>query len=898
MQWARRGVTIRDLSKWQMLACIGRLESLESGKPGMKSTLLASALLMAALTQERLCAADAAPVPPGEQILYYVPHTHWEGAVFKTREEYLDMGLRNILQAVHLLKSFPNYKFTLDQVAYIKPFLERYPEEEGAFRQFIAEGRLGIVGGMDVMPDDVKPGGELFIRQVQYGKAYCRERLGVDVTVGWFLDTFGHHPQLPQLLKLAGYKSFWFCRGVSNNQMVSEFRWRGIDGTEIPAFWLPGFYGLFYGPPREFPRFADFFRSRFESLSSHATGPERVGLAGADVSEPEEYVPSLVDRFNRQADTPFTIRYSIPTEFEAVVARRPNPAVISADLNPIFQGTYSSRIELKQLTRAIEQRLLTAEKLGVLAGLQGTRFDEAMLWRAWEPVLFNQTHDLASGVMTDHVYDDTVASYAFSTRLADEMKQKAWDVFAARIDTRGSGIPVIVFNPLGWSRTDAAEVEVGFATGGGRSVRVLDSDGRTVPVQLLSADRYDSGGLRGARLAFIASNVPSLGYSVFHVMADDSDSEETTSNTAQSISTIENEFFRVTVDPAGGQLTSVVDKSSGREALARPANVISRQEDRGDLWELYRGLDGGSYIAMTNQQAVPTAEEALLSSDARGTKGTLRTGPVFSEVATGHPLGNGSFATRVRLYAGVRRIDIETRLVNNEKWVRYQALFPTTISQGQYVQEIPFGAVERPRGIEFPAQNWVDFGDGQRGVALLNCGLPGNLVSDGTLLLSLMRSENIGGYGFGGGYEPGMGSDTGFELGRPLTFHYALVPHEGTWQEAQVYRAGLEMNQPLVVRKAAPHPGELPHRLSFVEISEGNVVLSSVTPARDGAVVVRVSEAAGKPTSAVKVRLRAPVHSAWVVNLMQDPEEQLKIEEGSVHLDLHPFEIKTVKFGL
>jgi len=116
--------------------------------------------------------------------LYYIPHTHWEGAVFKTREGYLEMGLPNILTALRLLKTYPDYKFTLDQVAYIKPFLERYPEEEAAFRRFIAEGRLEIVGGMDVMPDDVKPGGELFVRQVQYGKQYCRDKLGVELTVG------------------------------------------------------------------------------------------------------------------------------------------------------------------------------------------------------------------------------------------------------------------------------------------------------------------------------------------------------------------------------------------------------------------------------------------------------------------------------------------------------------------------------------------------------------------------------------------------------------------------------------------------------------------------------------------------------------------------------------------
>ena len=36
--------------------------------------------------------------------LWYVPHTHWEGAVFKTREEYLDMGLPIILRAMNTLK--------------------------------------------------------------------------------------------------------------------------------------------------------------------------------------------------------------------------------------------------------------------------------------------------------------------------------------------------------------------------------------------------------------------------------------------------------------------------------------------------------------------------------------------------------------------------------------------------------------------------------------------------------------------------------------------------------------------------------------------------------------------------------------------------------------------------
>ena len=102
--------------------------------------------------------------------LWVIPHTHWEGAVFKTREEYLEVGLPNIVKAMRLLKEQPGFRFTLDQVAYVRPFLERYPAMEADFRRYLAEGRLQLVGALDVMPDDNMPGGETFIRQMQYGK--------------------------------------------------------------------------------------------------------------------------------------------------------------------------------------------------------------------------------------------------------------------------------------------------------------------------------------------------------------------------------------------------------------------------------------------------------------------------------------------------------------------------------------------------------------------------------------------------------------------------------------------------------------------------------------------------------------------------------------------------------
>ncbi len=172
------------------------------------------------------------------------------------------------------------------------------------------EGRLAIVGGTDVMPDVNMPSGESFVRQVLYGKGYFRQELGVDVTVGWQLDTFGHHPQMPQLLKLGGYKSFWIQRGRRTRNTPSEFLWEGIDGTQIPTFWLPQSYARHL-------RFAGRVAGVCGVLPAAVrrdwprilAGAGRVGLAGADVCEPEVHVPALVEQFNRQAAAPFELAH-------------------------------------------------------------------------------------------------------------------------------------------------------------------------------------------------------------------------------------------------------------------------------------------------------------------------------------------------------------------------------------------------------------------------------------------------------------------------------------------------------------------------------------------------------------------------------------------------------------
>jgi alpha-mannosidase len=884
-------------------------------------TLAAAAGPRAQPSQHRESASASGLQKNPAPTFWLIPHTHWEGAVFKTREEYLGEGLPHILQALNLIGAHPEYRFVLDQAAYVKPFLERYPEEAGEFRKFVSQGRLAIVGGDDVMLDVNIPGGESWIRQVLYGKGYYHRELGVDVRTGWGLDTFGHHAQMPQLLKLAGYDSYWFQRGVPKGQSASEFLWQGLDGTRIPAFWLPFGYGLFYPSPKNLLEFDGYTRGQWEALGQYSRFGDRVALAGADVISPEPELPEMVRAFDAQGGAPFNLRFGVPSDFEQVVAERSNQPVFSGELNPVFQGAYSSRIELKQWMREDERIMTTAEKLAVLAQWLGAPQQNKGRWQAWEPMLFNQAHDLTSGTMVDKVYLDTIRGYEFSKELGEQMVQTSLDALGAKIDTRSgdsAAIPILVFNSLGWPRTDVVETCVGFSQSGVTAIDLMGPSGQPQTVQMIDEQRYATGGLRHATIAFIARDVPALGWAVYHTIPrlqaargakseDENNANQQSSAGAASTmhedsGSIENQFYRATFDLWTGAMTGLVLKASEGDWQvlgARPANVVAREQDGGDFWELYGNLNGGRLTAMTRKQGFPEPGRSHLSNEWVGGNGQTIPGQVFSEFHIDHPFGDGRFSSRVRVYNGVPRIDVETKLLNNDKFVRYRLLIPTSVQNGRRFDEIPFGTIERPESQEFPAQNWFDYGDGHHGIALLNIGIPGSNVADGTLLSSLMRSARINAYSYSGGYEPGVSSDLGLELGQERTFYYALLPHAGTWQQAGVFRAGLEFSHPLIARPLSQHAGSLPNKFNFLEVTPADVVLSAVKPAEDGeGVIVRVYEAAGQPASDARIHFTSEVLSSAEVNLTEQPLAKEAVEANSISFNLHPFEIKTFKVNL
>ncbi|MBO5927707.1 MAG: alpha-mannosidase, partial [Clostridia bacterium] len=91
-------------------------------------------------------------------------------------------------------------------------------------------------GGWYLQPDCLMPSGESFIRQISVGKAYFKEKFGIEPNVTWNMDSFGHSIGLPQILAKNGYVGYISCRPRKDVQFSYPgrfFKWTSPDGSSV-----------------------------------------------------------------------------------------------------------------------------------------------------------------------------------------------------------------------------------------------------------------------------------------------------------------------------------------------------------------------------------------------------------------------------------------------------------------------------------------------------------------------------------------------------------------------------------------------------------------------------------------------------------------------------------------
>jgi hypothetical protein len=359
-----------------------------------------------------------------------------------------------------------------------------------------------------------------------------------------------------------------------------------------------------------------------------------------------------------------------------------------------------------------------------------------------------------------------------------------------------------------------------------------------------------------------------------------------------------NAHLQVRVDPADGTLT-----------IATRDGVVVTGANR-----FVDGGDGGDTYNYS-----PPAEDYLVERPEFVQVRTLESGPVRARVlidalyrwpayAIGDHLSCGRRAdetvltevrTTLELRADERFLRVHVELDHRARDHRLRAHFPLPRPVAGSDAECAFAVVHRGLAAEggpheaglptFVSRRFVDCSDGTMGLAVLHDGLLEYEVVDAgrELAVTLLRAT-----GYLSRAEPALRPNPagpllpvhGAQLQKPLAFDYALLPHTGSWTDADLFAAADEFLVPLEHERAGD--GDRPRAGRALTID--GVVVSALTR-EAGGLAVRCFNPRPVPTVASLRRDETPV-DGWVVDLLGAP-----LEPFSGEVALRPAEIVTLR---
>jgi alpha-mannosidase len=790
-----------------------------------------------------------------EYTTHLIGHAHIDMNWLWVWAETEEVILRDARTLVSLMERFPFFKFSQSQAVAYDVIRKRDPELFERVKKFVAAGQWEITASMWVEGDENMASGESLARQFLLANRFVKRHFGVEPEVCWQPDLFGHVRTMPQILRQCGVKYYYHMRCAKENPSV--VRWRGPDGSEVIAAATPDYNGAMGPETRYRPLELDERQSVKDYLHCFGVGDHGGGPTARDIGRGLDLIadPRAV-----------SARFSTAAEyFKTIEAKGYDLPVVDDELQFIFEGCYTTHADVKRVNREGENALATAETFGAIAEPYELPYPRQILKRGWERVCFNQFHDILPGSAIHAVYEEAVPAAEAAIAGARSATRKSFETLAEEIDHSGfAATPLVVFNPAGAARSDLVDTTLPLAENDG--VEILDETGAVVPSQIVS--RNDGA----ATVAFVAENVPSVGYRSYQWrrsrLSDDMDA-----NLIGDDLRLENDLISVEIDAATGAVSSFVDKRDGFDYAGGAGfngfQLLSEKPVEMSAWEIGE-----------------IAETRTLASPSRVT--VVERGPVRGTVEIVHEWEESRITQRVSLARGADRLESRVVVEWNETGDRnrggkfLKATFPSALEPDKIEArfEVPFGDVARePNGAEYPTQRWTRIADDARGLTVANDAQYGCDVSGATIRLSLLRAS----------YDPDPEPDRGVHR-----FRFGVKPSR-TADEAREF--GEAFNQRLEAISVYKKEGTLPTSRSFVSIDKPNVAFSTLKKAEDDDdLILRAYETRGAATDAT-IALGFAVKAVRAADMLERPTDEAPtpIDDDVFAARFNPYEIKTFK---
>ncbi len=758
---------------------------------------------------------------------HLLPNAHLDPVWLWDWREGLNEGIVTCRTMLDLMDEYEDLSFIRGEAVIYDHIRRHDPATFERICQRIADGRWDVVGGSWLQPDTNMPATESFLRQFRIGLRWFQENLRQRPRIVWTADSFGHSAGLPEIYAAAGMTGIAFSRPSEALAPIGKplFWWEGPGGSRLLAWRIPiGWYGSERTGVGElldqYLAAAGDWGIRhipfFFGLGNHGGGSSRAQI---------EAVMSW-----RQAHPEVTVTFSgMHRVFDAM---REDLATMGEDALPVhrgeinfcLRGCYVSCANLKFAYRRAEAALGQAETIDSALAATLAR-QPAPLEGPWRDLLFNAFHDILPGSSIESAIDAQLAQLGRVAFTAQETELAALNALAERVDTTvpapdgdmPARVPRLLFNPHPFRWRGPIEIETHLDyrpifTYRDRPdelpVEVRGPDGRPVAHQCVHPENRMLPTYPWRVRTVIEADLPALGWAVYDVgYVEGAENPSVSGPAIGDQGRIGNGSLDVTARPGGYGVQ--IDRA-GEPLLGAPGlSFITVEDPYGSWGEMQEDPASFDLSNVRHEWRV---------SDAR----VVDAGPLRATLWTRLTGGNSWIELTVHLYRGREVVDIEARLLWNERAARLKMVMPCGAESAIY--DVPGAVAERPcDGREVPGGRWVKC-MGPTPFGFASNAIYGFDVKDGALRASIARASGFATTDTHEAHELPWRPTTDAGL---LRFRCCLTADVDALTGIAAILA-----QPPVVLHTWPSPGGLPRRGSLAALSDG-LELLAMTPADD-----------------------------------------------------------------
>ena len=848
----------------------------------MKHSIVLYGLLSLALAMPNPTSGQA-----DQKTLFFISNSHldtqWNWDVKTTINEYV----RNTMeQNFTRLDKYPNLTFNFEGAIRYMWMKEYYPEQYAKLKTYVQNGRWHISGCAVDANDVMVSSAESIMRNWLYANQFFKKEFGVRGGYDVMLpDCFGFSYALPSLARHCGFKGFHTAKlawGSAEYDQLPPFGiWQGVDGSQIYAVYKPGAYDNHEQYNKNMANDSEMAAITADNYNKYGVAAEiryvgprsdRGGALQDNASSSGENTPYWLN-LSAQTNGAVKVRIATPDEIFDYLDQYKNQKYHVKDgelpMRTHGVGSYTSRTMLKLWNRRNELLADATEKSASLAQWLGVQtYPQTAINDAWVRNLWQAHHDGITGTSIPNAYLYSMNDYVLVNKtLANLLKTTTGNIVRA-MDTQTEGMPVVVYNPLSFQRTDIVEARLTMPAQP-EGLRVFDKDGKEVLSQISS---YDD--TTGEVVFLFAATVPSLGYAVYDVRFGEASQLTSSLQMNRRSRQLSNGNYRLTLSETGDP-SQLIDLANNRQVLsASQLQMIYDHEDTWPSWE----------ISYTDILRTPTAVDENVSI----TK--AEDGPLRKSFRVVKEKDGSQFVQYIRMNALDNRIDIVSEVDWQSHERMLKANFQMAFNNPKATYDISLGTIERGNRTadcyEVQGHQWADMStiDGSYGLSILNdCKYGWDKPTASSLRLTLIHTPSTG-----NSYTYQADQDLGVNL-----FTYSLFPHQGKWSEL-TQKAASQLNQPLVAVTAPKHEGALGKEVEFLSVSTDQVAVKAVKKAEEtNELIVRVYEWAGQQHDQVTLTFPARVLSAREVNGLEEQVGSVTTSDNTLTFSISKYQPKT-----